>query len=132
MYFPIAIEPCDATHAFGVVFPDLPGCFSAGDTLEEAIENAKEAASLWLETSLDAGKSIPSASDIKSIASKLEFAGWVISLVDIDLAKLSDKTERINITLPARALRRLDYMAYKKGETRSGFLANLIYSANID
>jgi len=43
MRFPIVIEPGDEQHAFGVVVPDLPGCFSAGDTLDEAIDNAKEA-----------------------------------------------------------------------------------------
>ena len=34
MKFPIAIEPGDNSHAYGVVVPDLPGCFSAGDTIE--------------------------------------------------------------------------------------------------
>jgi predicted RNase H-like HicB family nuclease len=42
MRYPIAIELGDETHAYGVVVPDLPGCFSAGDTLYEAISNAKE------------------------------------------------------------------------------------------
>ena len=46
-YF-IAIEPGTDDTAFGVVVPDLPGCFSSGDTLEEAIDNANEAAKLWL------------------------------------------------------------------------------------
>lgn len=48
MRYPIAIEPGDETHAFGVIVPDLPGCYSAGDTLEEAHANAKESAELWL------------------------------------------------------------------------------------
>jgi hypothetical protein len=43
MKYPIAIESGYANHAYGVVVPDLPGCFSAGDTLDEAIDNAKEA-----------------------------------------------------------------------------------------
>ena len=43
LIFPIAIEPGDSGHAFGVVVPDIPGCHSAGDTLEEAWTNAKEA-----------------------------------------------------------------------------------------
>ena len=42
MRYPIAIEPGEAKTAFGVVVPDLPGCFSAGDTLDEAIANAAE------------------------------------------------------------------------------------------
>ena len=32
MHYPIAIETETMEHAFGVVVPDLPGCFSAGDT----------------------------------------------------------------------------------------------------
>ena len=36
MKYPIAIEPSDKSHAYGVVVPDLPGCFSAGDTIELA------------------------------------------------------------------------------------------------
>ena len=41
MFYPIAIEAGDETTAYGVTVPDLPGCFSAGDTLEEAVKNAK-------------------------------------------------------------------------------------------
>jgi len=55
MKYPIAIEPGDADHAFGVAVPDLPGCFSAGDTLDEAMDNAREAIDLWLETVIDDG-----------------------------------------------------------------------------
>lgn len=47
MKIPIAIEPGTETTAFGVVVPDMPGCFSAGYTLEQAIENAREAIELW-------------------------------------------------------------------------------------
>jgi predicted RNase H-like HicB family nuclease len=43
MRYPIAVETGDAKHAFGVVVPDLPGCFSAGDTLDEALTNSREA-----------------------------------------------------------------------------------------
>ena len=46
MRYPFAIEPGDETHAFGVIVPDLPGCYSAGDTLEEAHANAVESAEL--------------------------------------------------------------------------------------
>ena len=34
MRYTIAIEPGDENHTFGVIVPDLPGCYSAGDTLE--------------------------------------------------------------------------------------------------
>ena len=39
MLYAIAIEKGDEDTAYGVIVPDIPGCFSAGDTLEEAFEN---------------------------------------------------------------------------------------------
>ena len=53
MKYPIAVEPGDINHAYVVVVPDLPGCFSAGDTLDLAYENVKEAIAGWIETELD-------------------------------------------------------------------------------
>ena len=50
--------------AFGVVVPDLPGCFSAGDTLDEAVTNAEEAAAAWIDATLDAGQPIPRTSSL--------------------------------------------------------------------
>ena len=44
MNYVIPIEPDDKKH--GVAVPDLPGCFSAGDTLDEAVANAREAVEL--------------------------------------------------------------------------------------
>jgi predicted RNase H-like HicB family nuclease len=55
MKFLIAIEPGTATTAHGVVVPDLPGCFSAGDTLEEAFDNAREAIELHCQTLAEDG-----------------------------------------------------------------------------
>ncbi|MEW5890681.1 MAG: type II toxin-antitoxin system HicB family antitoxin [Pseudomonadota bacterium] len=129
MRFPIAIEPGDDKHAFGVVVPDLPGCYSAGDTLDEAIENAKEAIELWLETQIDAGAAAPNPRPIGEHQKNPEFAGWVWAVVEVDLSTLSDKTERVNVTLPARVLRRLDAKAKAAGETRSGYIAHLVLSS---
>jgi predicted RNase H-like HicB family nuclease len=123
MRYPIAIEPGDKKHAFGVVVPDLPGCFSAGDTLDEAIDNAQEAIELWLETVIDDGGGVPEPKSISVQQKNKEFAGWVWAVVAIDLAELSDKAERVNITLPARVLRRIDAAAKAAHETRSGYLA---------
>lgn len=125
MKYPIAIEPGDAQQAFGVVVPDLPGCFSAGDTLDEALDNAREAIELWLETMIDDGGAVPEPRSLAEHQKKKEFKGWVWAVVAVDLAQLSDKTERVNITLPARVLRRIDAAAKAAGESRSGYLAHL-------
>ncbi|NNM52578.1 MAG: type II toxin-antitoxin system HicB family antitoxin [Pseudomonadales bacterium] len=123
MKYPIAIEPGDDAHAFGVVVPDLPGCFSGGDTLDEALDNAHEAIDFWLETVIDDGGVVPEATSIAHHQTNPEFSGWIWGVVEVDLASLSDKTERINITLPSRILRRIDRDAHAAGESRSGFIA---------
>ena len=130
MKYPIAIEPGDATTAWGVVVPDLPGCFSAADSgIDEAIDNAKEAIELWIETALDLGQSIPSPSLITELQHHHEYKGWVWAIAEIDPALLSDEIERVNITLPKRVLARLDAKAKAVGETRSGYIAHLAISA---
>ena len=122
MYYPIAIEPGNASQAFGVVVPDLPGCFSAGDTLDEAMENAKEAVALWVETAIDQDQPIPRPSTVDVLQADPEYAGWVWALIDVDPALIDDKAERVNITVPRRILSRIDRYASSHGETRSGLL----------
>lgn len=129
MRYPIAIELGDAKSAYGVVVPDLPGCFSAGDTLDEAIVNAEEAILLYLEDALDEGRAPPAASRLEVLQSKKEFRGWTWAVVDVDIAKLSTKAARINITIPDRLLNTIDNYASKHGETRSGFLARAAIEA---
>lgn len=93
MRYPIVIERGDDTHAFGVVVPDLPGCFSAGDTLEEAFDMAKEAVEGWLEVCLDDGAEIPKPSSLEAISNLSDYQGWILGTVDVDMSKLSDKAE---------------------------------------
>ena len=126
MRYPITIEPGNDTTAWGVVVPDLPGCFSAGDTLEEAMIQAEEAITAWIEAAIDGGQDIPAPSHIESLrTAHPEFEGWLWALVKIDPAMLDDTLERVNISLPRRVLHRLDARARTAGETRSGFIARM-------
>jgi predicted RNase H-like HicB family nuclease len=125
MRYPIAIESRTDQTAYGVVVPDLPGCFSAGETLDDAIAGAEEAGLAWIDAALDAGEAIPEPSPLEAIRAKQEFTGWILSLVTINPAALDDTVERVNITLPRRVLRRLDQEARAAGETRSGYIAKL-------
>lgn len=123
MRYPIAIEPGDTNHAWGVIVPDLPGCFSAGDTLDEAVANAPEAIALWLEDLIESGEVAPEAKGIEAHRKNRDYAKMVWAVVDVDLSRIADKAERINITMPSRLLARVDAHAKQKGESRSGFLA---------
>lgn len=67
MRYPIVIEPGTESSAFGVIVPDLPGCFSAGDTLDDAIIGAEEAAAAWIDAVLDAGEAIPGPSSLEQL-----------------------------------------------------------------
>ena len=49
------------TDSYGVRFPDVPGCFSCGDSIEEALNNAAEALSLHLEGFIEDGTPVPEA-----------------------------------------------------------------------
>jgi len=51
MKFRIVTEYDSVTNGYAACCPELPGCCSAGDTEEEAIDNIKEAISLYLEPS---------------------------------------------------------------------------------
>jgi predicted RNase H-like HicB family nuclease len=68
--YPIAIETGDSKHAYGVLVPDLPRCFSAGDTLHEALTNARETILLHLEGLLDDGQSFRKPSNIELLRGK--------------------------------------------------------------
>jgi predicted RNase H-like HicB family nuclease len=126
MRYPVVIEPGTDVTAYGVIVPDLPGCFSAGDTLDEAMSNAEEAIAAWLDAAVDAGQAIPHASDLETLRKAHKaYKGWVWGLVKVDPALLDDTTERINISLPRRVLSRLDAQAKAAGESRSGFIAKL-------
>ncbi len=81
MRYPIAIEPGTETTAFGVVVPDLPGCFSAGNTLDAAMESAGEAVAAWIDAVLDAGASIPTPSGMDAIRQNLDYAGWTFGVI---------------------------------------------------
>lgn len=129
MRYPIAIESGTEQTAYGVVIPDLPGCFSAGDTLDEAMQGAEEAAAAWIDATLDAGGPIPRPSSLDVIRRHPDYAGWTFGVVTLDPGLLDDAIERVNITLPRRVLMRLDSLARSAGESRSGYIAHLTMEA---
>ena len=81
MRYPIAIEPGTSSTAYGVVVPDLPGCFSAGDTLEEALAAVEEAAAAWIDAALDAGEAVPPPSTLDSLRDNPDYQDWVFGVV---------------------------------------------------
>ena len=124
MKFIIAIEPGTETTAFGVVAPDLPGCFSAGDTLDEAVDNARVAIDLWCETVIEDGGDVPFAKTLADHQTDPDFANWIWAVIEVPVERYFGPAEKLNITLPRLLLAKIDEYARAHGETRSGFLAD--------
>jgi predicted RNase H-like HicB family nuclease len=122
MRYPVVIHK-DKSSDYGVTVPDLPGCFSAGDTLEDALTQAVEAIECHLEGLLLDGDVIPPVQSIETHLESRDYAGGTWALVSVDLSRLASKAKRINITLPERVLALVDEQAKREGETRSGLLA---------
>jgi predicted RNase H-like HicB family nuclease len=121
MFFPAALHK-DPDTSYGVTIPDLPGCFSWGDTIDEAIANATEAIECHVEALLMDSEDVPLPGTVEQyrMLPDYETATWV--LVSVDLSKLSGISKRVNISLPERILGRIDAFAERQGETRSGLL----------
>jgi predicted RNase H-like HicB family nuclease len=129
MRYAIAIEPGSARQAWGVAVPDLPGCFSAGDTLDEAIANAHGAAVAWIAAVIEDGGAVPEPRPIEAHYADPEYRGWTWAVIDLDPAQFDDTVERVNISLPRRVLARIDALARASGDTRSGTIARLALHA---
>lgn len=124
MLYPIAIERDLESNTFGVAVPDIPGCFSHGDTLDEAVLNAKEAINLHLDLMAEDGFLPPVASTIEAHYKNSEFEGWLWAIADVDIEPYMGKSHKINVTLPDLLAKRIDdaVAANPAYKTRSHFL----------
>lgn len=125
MYYSVAVEKGDENNAFGVTVPDIPGCFSAGDTFEEALQNVKEAIAGHLELLAEAGEDIPLASNASKFIDLEDYQGYIWAVVDIDVSRYLGKSEKINVTLPSRLIHMIDdkVKSDSRFKSRSAFLA---------
>ncbi|MBI4805244.1 MAG: type II toxin-antitoxin system HicB family antitoxin [Desulfovibrio sp.] len=106
--------------SYGVTIPDMPGCYTSGDTLEEALANVQEAVEAYL---FDAGHA-PEVSAPDAVLDMVEAEGGVLAYVEVDLSFLDREPVRVNISVPKYRLERIDAAAKKLGMTRSGFLVH--------
>jgi predicted RNase H-like HicB family nuclease len=120
-------EADETEDGYGVVFPDLPGCISSGDTVEAAYEHAFEALALHVEGMTEEGLALPDPPPfdaplpdwLASVPGRIERA----VLVPV---KLPGRAMRISITMDKGLLARLDAVAATRGETRSGYIAQAV------
>lgn len=121
MRYPVVIHH-EKDSAYGVIVPDIPGCFSAGDTLDEAIENVREAIFAHLELVTQDGGDIPAGGTVETHSVNKNYRAGVWALVDVDVGDLLGPAERINITIPKRALEKIDNAVKYTKSNRSALL----------
>lgn len=123
MEIPVAIFK-DEGSVYGVNVPDIKGCHSWGETIDDALRNAKDAIYSHVETLIELGEPFEmTQSKIELLSQELDYAGAVWALVDVELEKLDSKPERINISIPRFVLTKIDDFANARHETRSGFIS---------
>ncbi len=120
VYYPAIIER--AAAGFSVFFPDLPGCTSAGATVQEAARGAEEALDGHLLVSAQHGDRIADPSDLDAIAGDPDVDEVARLLVR---AETPGRAVRLNITLDEGLVAAIDRVA----KNRSGFLADAARAA---
>jgi predicted RNase H-like HicB family nuclease len=122
----IALVHKDPESCYGVSFPDVPGCTSAGDTLDEALTNAVDALSGHIRLMESDGEATPQPRTLEALNVDPEFRedmkGAIISAVP--LVRDRSSTTRINVSLDLGLLEAIDGLAKQRSQTRSAFLAS--------
>ena len=117
----------DADSDYGVSFPDLPGCITAGATLDEARAMAEEALKIHLEGMVEDGDPVPEPSTLEAVMADPVNRDGVAILVASPAA--SSRVIRVNVTFPENLLAAIDAHAGAHGLTRSRFLAEAALQA---
>ena len=105
---------------YSVEIVDLPGCFTEGDNLDDAVRNAEEAILCHLDGMIADGEPIP---EPPRMLHAVEPGAFLVGIhVDLEKLQISNKTVRLSVTIPQRALARIDHAARLADTSRSGFL----------
>ena len=121
MKYPIVIHK-DPGSSYGVAVPDLPGCFSGGETLDEVMAAACEAIEGHVESIMMDGDPIPERKPMEVHVANPDFAGGIWAVVSVDISKLSDKPTQFEVEMPDGVINAIDEAATRESESRSGFL----------
>jgi predicted RNase H-like HicB family nuclease len=113
--------------AFGLWVPDMPGCTSMGETVDEALQSAQEALRMWAEDAASDGETLPAPRSFVEIAKEPEVAAALkegAALAIVPLLIESGRSVKANLSLDAWLLAAIDDAAAARGLTRSAFLCS--------
>ena len=93
---------------YGAQVPDVPGCFGAGDTFDEALADIESALHAHFEFLAEDGDAIPEPMEISAHKNEAEFADGIWGFVDIDITPYLGKAQKINVTLPGYVIHKIE------------------------
>lgn len=70
--YKLEVEPDMDEGGFVVTYPDLPGCITCGETIDEAYKNAEDAKKCWIEAALEEGIAIPEPATAKNYSGQFK------------------------------------------------------------
>lgn len=126
MGYYVALIHKEKDSAYGVSFPDFPGCMGADDhSAEDAVRDAIEALAFHVEQMQADGEKIPKPRSLDELKRDRQFRGDAedAMIVYVPLLTPGGKVERINVSLDTNTLRAVDEAARRRGMNRSEFLA---------
>lgn len=114
-----AIFEAEQGGGYSVSVPDLPGCYSQGETLEEAFDMTRDAIGIYLSQLESDGNVFPAASDPAQIVkANNEF----VALVDMDLLAYKQRHDNRAVKKTLSIPRWLDVLAEREGVNFSNVL----------
>ena len=121
MKYPIVIHK-EPGSSYGVAVPDLPGCFSGGETLDEAMSAACEAIECHVEGIMMDRDPIPERKPMEIHVANPDFAGGIWAVVSVDISRLCGKLTQFQVEMPNGVINAIDEAAGREHESRDGFL----------
>ena len=109
-----------------VIFPDLPGCVAQGETMAGALGAAMEALALHIEGMAEDGQALPEPTEVGAPCDWTDGIAKGNAVEALLPVELPGKSLRLNITMDAALVERLDAAAGRDGLSRSGFLAQAV------
>ncbi len=115
--------------AYGVIFPDLPGCTAMGKSIDQALVNAMAAMRDWVEVTLEAGEALPAPRPVEILREDVEVRRALregSTIASVPLIREKGRPTKANLSLDSNLLEAIDAEAKRLALTRSAFVEMIV------
>ena len=115
--------------AYGVIFPDLPGCTAMGKSIDQALVNAMAAMRDWVEVTLEAGEALPAPRPVEILREDVEVRRALregSTIASVPLIREKGRPTKANLSLDSNLFEAIDAEAKRLALTRSAFVEMIV------